>query len=225
VIKAREVRHKIGLEFSLRLFHSTARRMKRILDFVTSSALLLLLSPVFAAIAIAVKLTSRGPVFFGHRRFGRENQHFQMLKFRTMVADADKILASYLEAHPEEWIEWQRHQKLRYDPRITKVGKWLRRYSLDELPQLLNVFVGEMSLVGPRPIMEEEILKYGSSYGLYSRVFPGITGLWQVSGRNNTTYEERIGFDEYYVCNWSIWLDLYILIRTIRIVLTAEGAY
>jgi Undecaprenyl-phosphate galactose phosphotransferase WbaP len=199
--------------------------MKRILDFVTSSALLLLVGPFLGAIAIAIKLTSRGPIFFGHRRFGRENRPFQMLKFRTMMVDADKILASYLETHPEERVEWQRHQKLRNDPRITKVGKWLRRYSLDELPQLLNVFAGQMSLVGPRPIMEAEILRYGRSYGLYTRVLPGITGLWQVSGRNNTTYDQRIGFDEYYVCNWSIWLDLYILIRTIRIVLTAEGAY
>jgi len=199
--------------------------MKRILDCATSSALLLLLSPLFATIAIAIKLTSRGPIFFGHRRFGRENRPFQMLKFRTMVVDADDILASYLEAHPEERLEWQRHQKLRNDPRITKVGKWLRRHSLDELPQLLNVFAGEMSLVGPRPIMEAEILKYGGSYRLYTRVLPGITGLWQVSGRNNTTYEERIGLDEYYVCNRSIWLDLHILIRTIRVVLTAEGAY
>ena len=199
--------------------------MKRILDCMASSALLLLLSPVFATIAIAIKMTSRGPIFFGHRRFGRENRPFQMLKFRTMVADADKILANYLEEHEEERLEWQRHQKLRNDPRITRVGKWLRRYSLDELPQLLNVFVGQMSMVGPRPIMEVEILKYGNSYGLYARVLPGITGLWQVSGRNNTTYEERIDFDSYYVCNWSIWLDLYILIRTIRVVLTAEGAY
>ena len=199
--------------------------MKRILDCVASGTLLLLLSPVFATIAIAIKLTSRGPIFFGHRRLGRENQPFQMLKFRTMVADADKILASYLEEHQEERLEWQRHHKLRNDPRITRVGRWLRRYSLDELPQLLNVFVGQMSLVGPRPIMEVEILKYGSSYGLYARVLPGITGLWQVPGRNNTTYEERIDFDSYYVCNRSIWLDLYILIRTIRVVLTAEGAY
>jgi len=215
----------IGLELRQRLFERRERLIKRILDFVTSSGLLLFLSPVFATIAIAIKLTSRGPIFFGHRRFGRKNQTFQMLKFRTMVVDADKIQASYLEAHPEEWLEWQRDQKLRNDPRITKVGKWLRRYSLDELPQLLNVFVGQMSLVGPRPIMEAEILKYGPSYGLYTRVLPGITGLWQVSGRNNTTYEERIDFDEYYVCNWSIWLDLYILIRTMRVVLMAEGAY
>ncbi|HTF71049.1 MAG TPA: sugar transferase [Edaphobacter sp.] len=223
--KAREVGHEPGLASSQRLFQRSAGLLKRTLDLATSSVLLLLLIPVFATIAIAIKLTSRGPIFFGHRRLGHENQPFQALKFRTMVADAHKILASYLEAHPEKCLEWQRDQKLRNDPRITKVGKWLRRYSLDELPQLLNVLVGQMSMVGPRPIMEAEVLKYGRSYGLYTRVLPGITGLWQVSGRNNTTYEERIHFDEYYVCNWSICLDLYILFRTIRVVLTAEGAY
>jgi Undecaprenyl-phosphate galactose phosphotransferase WbaP len=199
--------------------------MKRIFDLVMSCILLILLSPLFAVIALAIKLTSRGPVFYGHRRFGHENQPFQMLKFRTMIENADAILATYLEAHPDEALEWQRDQKLRNDPRITKIGKWLRKHSLDELPQLLNVFVGQMSLVGPRPIREEEIVKYGHKYGLYARVLPGITGLWQVSGRNDATYEERVGFDEYYVCNWSIWLDFYILIRTIRVVLTAEGAY
>jgi Undecaprenyl-phosphate galactose phosphotransferase WbaP len=214
------------LELPHQQFHKrSAAILKRVLDLATSTFLLLLLSPVFATIAIVIKLTSRGPILFGHSRFGRESQPFEALKFRTMVADADKILASHLELHPEEWLEWQRDQKLRKDPRITKVGKWLRRYSLDELPQLLNVFAGEMSLVGPRPIMESEILKYGRSYDLYIRVHPGITGLWQVSGRNNTTYEQRISFDEYYVRNWSIWLDLYILIRTVKVVLTAKGAY
>jgi Undecaprenyl-phosphate galactose phosphotransferase WbaP len=199
--------------------------MKRIFDLVMSSILLILFSPLFAVIALAIKLTSRGPIFYGHRRFGHKNQPFRMLKFRTMVQSADAILATYLEERPDEALEWQRDQKLRNDPRITNIGKWLRKHSLDELPQLLNVFVGQMSLVGPRPIREEEIVKYGRKYGLYARVLPGITGLWQVSGRNDATYEERVGFDEYYVCNWSIWLDFYILIRTIRVVLTAEGAY
>jgi Undecaprenyl-phosphate galactose phosphotransferase WbaP len=199
--------------------------MKRTFDVVVSIALLLLLSPAFGAIALVIKLTSRGPVFYGHRRFGRDNLPFQMLKFRTMVSDADLILASYLEALPEERIEWQRHHKLKNDPRITKIGGWLRRHSLDELPQLINVLLGEMSIVGPRPISKEEIVRYGGRYRLYARVLPGITGLWQVSGRNDATYEERIGFDEYYVSNWSLLLDFYILIRTVRVVFTAEGAY
>jgi Undecaprenyl-phosphate galactose phosphotransferase WbaP len=224
-IRAREVGHELGFELPQRLFQRSATILKRTLDLAMSCMLLALLSPLFGFIAIAIKLTSRGPVLFGHKRFGRDSEPFLALKFRTMVPDADRILANYLEAHPEEWLEWQHDHKLRNDPRITKLGKWLRRYSLDELPQLFNVVVGQMSLVGPRPIVEAEILKYGRSYTMYTRVLPGITGLWQISGRNNTTYDERVTFDEYYVYNWSIWLDLYILIRTVGVVLAAEGAY
>jgi lipopolysaccharide/colanic/teichoic acid biosynthesis glycosyltransferase len=142
-----------------------------------------------------------------------------------MVPDADRKLADYLVENPESLIEWERAHKLRNDPRVTWVGKRLRRLSLDELPQLLNVLMGQMSLVGPRPIVESEIERYGRGYTLYRRVKPGITGLWQVSGRNNTTYDERILLDEYYVHNWSVWLDVYILIRTVSVLATAEGAY
>jgi lipopolysaccharide/colanic/teichoic acid biosynthesis glycosyltransferase len=142
-----------------------------------------------------------------------------------MVVNAEQALWDHLQAHPEDQVAWRCDQKLRKDPRITAVGKWLRRYSLDELPQLWNVLIGDMSLVGPRPIVKAEIAKYGDGYDLYMRVPPGITGLWQVSGRNNTTYQERVAFDEYYVRNWSIWLDAYILARTVKVVVTAEGAY
>jgi len=142
-----------------------------------------------------------------------------------MVTNADRILADFLAAHPEFLMEWKRDHKLKNDPRVTSIGKWVRRYSLDELPQIINVILGQMSLVGPRPIVTAEIVKYGRGYSLYTRVQPGITGLWQVSGRNNTTYEERVALDEYYVHNWSIWLDAYILLRTIRTVITADGAY
>jgi Undecaprenyl-phosphate galactose phosphotransferase WbaP len=180
---------------------------------------------LFALIALAIKLTSKGPVFYGHKRNGRHGKVFRALKFRTMVLDADRLLADYLVSHTELVPEWQRNQKLKNDPRITRVGKLLRRSSLDELPQLFNVLIGQMSLVGPRPIVNDEIVKYGRGYGLYQRVLPGLTGLWQVSGRNNTTYEERVAFDEHYVHNWSVWLDLYILVRTIKTVTTAEGAY
>jgi lipopolysaccharide/colanic/teichoic acid biosynthesis glycosyltransferase len=121
--------------------------------------------------------------------------------------------------------EWQRDHKLKNDPRITRVGRWLRRYSLDELPQLVNIFTGHMSLVGPRPIVHSEIARYSTSYDLYTRVTPGLTGLWQVSGRNNTTYTERVAFDEYYIRNWSIWMDVYILTRTFQAVFLADGAY
>jgi Undecaprenyl-phosphate galactose phosphotransferase WbaP len=224
-ITARDVEGELGLELPQRLFHRGIARLKRTLDWSASAVALLVLAPVFALIAIAIKLTSKGPALYGHSRFGRNGQVFKAVKFRTMVKDADRVLADYLTLNPEHLYEWQHDHKLKNDPRITAVGKWLRRYSLDELPQLINVFLGQMSLVGPRPIVATEIPKYGRGYRLYTRVRPGITGLWQVSGRNNTTYDERVAFDEYYVNNWSIWLDLYILIRTTKVVLTAEGAY
>jgi lipopolysaccharide/colanic/teichoic acid biosynthesis glycosyltransferase len=150
---------------------------------------------------------------------------FKAWKFRTMVQNADAVLKSHLAAHPALAEEWRLTQKLKNDPRVTPLGKLLRRSSLDELPQLMNVFAGEMSLVGPRPIVAAEVEKYGEHYTSYCRVKPGITGLWQVSGRNNTTYDERITFDQYYVLNWSVWLDLHILTRTVHTVLTGDGAY
>jgi lipopolysaccharide/colanic/teichoic acid biosynthesis glycosyltransferase len=142
-----------------------------------------------------------------------------------MVPDADAVLTKYLETHPELKEEWLRDQKLRNDPRITRTGRFLRKTSLDELPQLWNVLRGEMSLVGPRPIVEAEIERYGANFALYTRVLPGLTGLWQVSGRNDTTYPERVALDSYYVRNWSVWLDLYILARTVWVVLAGKGAY
>ncbi len=142
-----------------------------------------------------------------------------------MVQDADRVLKSFLANDPALRSEWKLTQKLVNDPRITSVGRFLRRSSLDELPQLWNVFNGSMSLVGPRPIIRSEIEKYGKSIWLYYRTQPGITGLWQVNGRNLTTYEERLTFDSFYVRNWSIWLDWYILLKTVRVVLLCEGAY
>jgi Undecaprenyl-phosphate galactose phosphotransferase WbaP len=224
-VSAREIGAEFGLEMPQRLFHKSAAVCKRVLDLILGSLALLIALPLFIVISTLIKLTSRGPVFYEDRRFGRNGAVIKALKFRTMVPNAAVVLADYLAAHPELRLEWQRDHKLKNDPRVTMVGKWLRRLSLDELPQLLNVLAGEMSLVGPRPIVEAEIEKYGRGYGLYTRVLPGLTGLWQVSGRNNTTYRERVGLDEYYVCNWSIWLDAYILIRTVKVVLTGEGAY
>jgi len=221
----REVGGQVGLEVPQRLCHTTPKIIKRCLDIVGSGSLLLLLMPVFLMVAIAIKLNSRGNVVFGHRRYGKDGKAFQALKFRTMVTDADRILKTYLERHPELMQEWQRDHKLKGDPRITGVGRWLRRYSLDELPQLVNILLGQMSLVGPRPIVKSEIDRYADSYDLYTRVPPGLTGLWQVSGRNNTTYDQRVAFDEYYIRNWSIWMDLYILARTFQAVLFAHGAY
>jgi lipopolysaccharide/colanic/teichoic acid biosynthesis glycosyltransferase len=142
-----------------------------------------------------------------------------------MYCDADDVLLRYLDEHPDLAAEWQASTKLRHDPRVTWIGRWLRVTSLDELPQLWNVFVGEMSLVGPRPILPCEIDKYGDYYEHYSQVLPGLTGLWQVSGRNNTTYRERLDLDTYYVRNWSLWLDVYIVACTVKVVLLGEGAY
>jgi len=141
------------------------------------------------------------------------------------LPDADAVLARYLREHPNLAAEWKANHKLRSDPRGTWIGRWLRSTSLDELPQIWNVIVGEMSLVGPRPIVTAEIDKYGENYEQYVQVLPGITGLWQVSGRNNTTYEERVALDAYYVQNWSLWLDIYILACTAKVVLLCEGAY
>lgn len=222
---ARDIGGELGLELPQRLFRRSASRVKRLLDGGASFALLVILAPLFGIIAAAIKLTSKGPVFYVHPRLGRDGQPFKTLKFRTMVSDADRVLADYLIMQPEDSLEWQRDHKLKRDPRITKVGRLLRRSSLDELPQLLNVFLGQMSLVGPRPIVPDEVPKYGRGYGLYMRVLPGITGLWQVSGRSNTTYDERVGYDRYYIHNWSIWLDIYILVCTIAAVVKGQGAY
>ncbi len=224
-ISARDIGGEIGFEVPQRLFHRSAGMMKRALDLILTLAGLFALLPVFLLIAAAIKLTSIGPVFYGHTRYGRDGTTFKALKFRTMFQNGESILLEHFHKNPEELAAWQRDQKLKRDPRVTSVGGWLRRYSLDELPQLCNVLLGQMSLVGPRPIVSAEVEKYGRSYDLYSRVRPGITGLWQVSGRNNTTYPERVAFDEYYVRNWSIWLDTYILVRTARAVFSAEGAY
>ncbi len=224
-VATREVGGEVGFEMPQRLFQTGPATAKRVIDFVLSLGAIIVLFPLMVFLVLAVRLSSRGPAIYKQPRCGRDGRIFSALKFRSMVPNADKILAEYLARHPEHRFEWQRDHKLKNDPRITGIGKIIRRLSLDELPQLFNVLAGQMSLVGPRPIVKAEIEKYGRRYGLYSRVRPGITGLWQVSGRNNTTYDERITLDEYYVHNWSVWLDIYLLFRTIRTVLTQEGAY
>ena len=224
-ITARDIGGELGFEVPQKLFHRSAGVIKRAIDVVLTIPGLIVLSPLFVLIAAAIKLTSRGPVFYGHTRHGLNGKTFEALKFRTMVQNGESVLLEYFDKQPEELAAWKTEQKLKRDPRITSIGKWLRRSSLDELPQLWNVLAGQMSLVGPRPIVTSEVLKYGRGYDLYSRVRPGITGLWQVSGRNNTTYSERVAFDEYYVRNWSIWLDTYILVRTAKAVIYADGAY
>lgn len=203
------------------------RRMllKRGIDLLFTFTVGLFLFPVLLILAIAVRLDSSGPAMFAHTRLGRNGRHFKVYKFRTMAVNGDAILAEHLAATPEARTEWEETQKLKDDPRVTRMGKFLRKTSLDELPQLINVLSGEMSLVGPRPIVDSEVEKYGEDYALYTRVRPGITGLWQVSGRNDVSYEERVRLDHYYVCNWSVWLDILIIVRTVPEVLHCSGAY
>jgi Undecaprenyl-phosphate galactose phosphotransferase WbaP len=206
------------------LEHPFQRITKRCFDVLVSGTLLLFLLPIFMTAGIALKLTTRGTIFFSHFRTGRFGKQFRIWKFRSMVTNSDELLQKYLAEHPELDEEWQKSIKLENDPRITPVGRILRKTSIDELPQLWNVFIGNMSLVGPRPILNEEVAKYGSTYPLYAQVRHGMTGLWQVSGRNNTSYEKRLHYVSYYVRNWSLWLDWYIVLKTFRVVVSADGA-
>ncbi len=215
----------LGLEIPQKLLHPSSRALKRIFDLLLAAIVGIVSLPVLVLVAALVKATSRGPVIYSQPRVGRNRRVFRAYKFRTMVNDADQVLDAHLAQFPERQLEWRINRKLRNDPRLTRAGRFLRRTSLDELPQLWNIFRGDMGLVGPRPIAEDELVRYGDSMELYTKVLPGITGLWQVSGRNETTYEERVHFDEYYVRNWSVWLDLWIVGRTIRTVISGEGAY
>lgn len=200
-------------------------RVARIMDL----SLILLAAPyiilTFVIITILIKLDSRGPVFYRQARIGRFGRKFHVYKFRTMVQNADQILQTYLENSPELKAEWLATHKLKQDPRVTRIGSILRKLSLDELPQLWNIVIGDMSLVGPRPIVDAEVEKYGKCFDLYIKVRPGLTGLWQVSGRNDTTYERRVELDEFYVLNRSLRLDLQILWKTVFVVLKKDGAY
>ena len=199
--------------------------VKRGMDLLIATLVSIVLIPLFAVLSLAIKITSPGPVFYGHERVGRGNTRFKAWKFRTMVANADKMIDEHLRKHPEDREEWERDHKLKNDPRVTPLGKWMRKWSIDELPQIANVFAGEMSIVGPRPIVEDEIVKYGEHFETFCTVLPGISGLWQVCGRNDTTYDERVQLDIYYIHHWSPWLDLYLLFRTLKAVLFTKGAY
>jgi Undecaprenyl-phosphate galactose phosphotransferase WbaP len=214
----------VGVQTGTSLYRPVPRLLKRTIDCSFALLIAALALPLLVLIALAVRLSSPGPVFYSQQRVGRGRQSFKAWKFRTMYQNADEVLKEYLASDLDLRREWARDHKLRNDPRITPIGRLLRRASLDELPQLWNIIRGDMSLVGPRPIVLQEIPKYGQEFGYYVSVPPGLTGLWQVSGRNKTTYEERVAFDSYYVQNWSVWLDIHILARTVRAVLTADGA-
>jgi lipopolysaccharide/colanic/teichoic acid biosynthesis glycosyltransferase len=197
----------------------------RLLDISVSSILILALAPLLLLVALLIYVTDPGPVIFGHVRIGRGGQSFRCLKFRSMVTDAQERLAALLESDPEARAEWQRDHKLKSDPRITGIGSFLRQSSLDELPQLFNVLSGEMSLVGPRPIVIDEVIRYNRYFDRYCAVRPGITGLWQVSGRNDVSYRRRVAMDVAYVRAQSFRLNLAILAMTVPSVLTSQGSY
>ncbi len=201
------------------------RVAKRVLDLALAIALLPLLLPICLLLMLLIKCTSKGPVFYRHLRVGQDSRKFHLYKFRTMFINSDAILEAYLATDPLARQEWTDHYKLRCDPRVTPLGSILRRTSLDEVPQILNVLLGHMSFVGPRPIVHDEICRYGGAFALYAAVKPGITGLWQVSGRGTLSYAARVSLDTQYVMTWSLPHDLRVLLRTARVVLDSVGAY
>ena len=199
--------------------------LKRAMDVLVAFPLLVFLSPLLMAIYAAIKVFDPGPALFRQLRVGRDGQQFMVLKFRSMRVDAEVRLAQLLEDDPVAREEWSSYQKLRKDPRVTVVGRILRKSSLDELPQLVNILRGEMSLIGPRHVTAAEVNRYGSAYPFYTAVRPGVLGLWQVMGRNRLTYPERVALDVRYVMNWSNWQELRICMLAIPVVLLGLGAY
>jgi undecaprenyl-phosphate galactose phosphotransferase len=213
----------------LRIKNNLARISNRLLKFSFDLILTIcggmIILPFLLLIAISIYFDSPGNVIFAHKRIGHTGKIFNCYKFRTMVMNAQEILKDYLEKNPTAKEEWEKDFKLKNDPRITKIGKFLRRTSLDEFPQLINVLKGDMSLVGPRPIVKDEIERYGEIIKDYYMVRPGITGFWQVNGRNDVDYESRVQMDCWYVRNWSLWLDVMILFKTIKVVINKKGSY
>jgi lipopolysaccharide/colanic/teichoic acid biosynthesis glycosyltransferase len=197
----------------------------RVLDI----AIILLAAPYilffFVVVSGLIMLDSKGGPFYRQTRIGKGGRRFQAYKFRTMVLNADQVLQRYLDESPELDAEWKATHKLKRDPRVTRVGAILRKLSLDEMPQFWNIIIGDMSLIGPRPIVDEEIEKYGKCFELYIQARPGLTGLWQVSGRSDTSYQRRVELDEYYLLNRSLKMDLMILLKTVYVVVGRKGAY
>ena len=215
----------IGFASTHNLTFKTNLLIKRLIDIFLILLFSPILIPVFIILMFLTKVTSRGPIFYGHKRVGKNGKEFKCWKFRSMCIDADKKLAEILANNPQMRAEWEKDRKFTNDPRVTKFGKFLRKTSLDELPQLINILVGQMSFVGPRPVTEPELVKYGEYRDFVLSVTPGLSGMWQTSGRSDTEYEERIALDLYYIQNWSIWLDIWILIKTVYVVLKGRGAY
>jgi exopolysaccharide production protein ExoY len=198
---------------------------KRAFDIVVALVAILLLSPLLIGVALAVKLSDGGPALFGQTRIGAHGRTFRIWKFRSMVPDAQARLRAYLESNPEAAREWALYRKLKNDPRITPLGRVLRKYSVDELPQLFNILLGDMSFVGPRPIDQSECALYGNSLIHYFRCRPGLTGLWQVSGRSDTSFDRRVTMDRYYAKRWSVLLDIILILKTVPVAITGRGSY
>ena len=196
-------------------------KIKRVIDVILASVALILLSPLFAIIAIAIKIDSKGPVFFAHKRIGKNGKIIKLYKFRSMVINAEELIKSFT---PEQMKEYKENYKLINDPRITKVGKFLRKTSLDELPQLINIINGDLSIIGPRPVIADELEKYGTNKDKFLSVTPGLTGYWAANGRSNTTYEQRMEMELYYIDNLSLKMDIKVFFKTILSVVKKEGA-
>jgi exopolysaccharide production protein ExoY len=199
--------------------------IKRWFDILVAVPALVLLIPLCCTIALAIKMQDGGPVFYRHRRIGLNGTAFDCLKFRTMVVDSEEVLRRHLAANSEAVAEWEQARKLKRDPRVTPLGSSMRKTSVDELPQFVNILKGEMSLVGPRPIVAAEVVKYGASIGRYFCARPGLTGPWQVNGRNDIDYANRVALDCRYVEEWSFWRDLTIIAKTVVAVLSRRGGY
>jgi Undecaprenyl-phosphate galactose phosphotransferase WbaP len=224
-VTPRDLDGHLALELRNNLLEPINGLVKRAIELLILVLVSAIVIPLVLVLAAGVAIESPGPVLFRQQRVGRNGRGFEILKFRTMHLGAEERLLAHLASSPEAEQEWRRHQKLRNDPRLTRVGRFLRRYSLDELPQLWNILRGEMSLVGPRAITAQELCLYRDRAHLYTSVLPGLSGLWQVSGRSYLSYEDRVRLDAYYVRNWSVWLDLAILAKTPLTVLGARGAY
>jgi len=215
----------LGLTTSNKLKMIWNMRIKQFMDLTIVILGGILILPFLLVIALLVKLTSPGPVLYGHKRLGRNGKHFTAYKFRSMVMDSQERLQKLFESNPDIKKEWDKNHKLQNDPRVTAIGRFIRRTSIDEFPQFLNILRGEMSLVGPRPIVDEEVSRYGEDFGWIFSVKPGLTGMWQVSGRSETDYAARVLYDTYYLQSWSVWLDIWILFMTFGAVIRGKGAY
>ena len=222
-VQTMDLEGRLALQTNYHLLDRKSIFMKRVFDLTLGILFAILMAPFLLLIAVLIKLDSSGPVVYSHNRLGVNGKPFSYLKFRTMVKNADQQLNALLENDPQAQQEYQKHHKLRRDPRVTRIGRLLRKFSLDELPQIWHVLTGEMSLVGPRAYLLSEYSDMGSYADLILKIRPGITGWWQVMGRHSTTFQHRLQLDEYYLSNWSLWLDIYILIKTGWVFISGHG--